>query len=306
MLTLAIGNGDNKVGLIRVDNDISGPRAFRIGSDGSIRLLDAVNKRLLFFSKEGKPTRTLAIAGASDVIDFIVNNSGEIFVLAVLDDGQRTILHYNPAGAVIEQIALNSTVGNAADGIMLTSQGWLLLIQGNSRSWVIRHDGSDTPPNLQALTEREAVATPRSPVLFSNKAAGGMLDLEIVASTDNVSTQTDTLTTQAPSNTTFFNVDRAMNLYSASDFRQPQLDLYRIAPDGSLLGTARIDSRGCVATLRSWRSYYIDQAGSAWALCTEENQVTLKTLPTARFTGPAVARGCANACQCRLETCSKF
>lgn len=276
VLTLTAGTRSNQVGISGTGDDVSGPRAFRIGSDGSLRLLDTLNNRILFFTKDGKPARTLAINGVTQVTDFIINNNGEAFVLATLDAGQPTILHYNQAGAVVEQIALNGMIGNSADGIMLTAQGWLMLVQGNTRSWVIRHDAIDTPPNLQALTERNVVPTPRSPALFNSTFdATGAPDLRIFGPNGDALVQTMALAPESPKTTSFFNVDRAMNLYTASDFTQPQVDLYRLAPEGNVLGAARIDTSGCGSTLRSWRSYYIDQVGAAWALCVTAEQATL-------------------------------
>lgn len=276
VLTLKAGTGNDQVGISGTGDDVSGPRAFRIGSDGSLRLLDTLNNRILFFTNDGKRARTLAISGVTQVTDFIVNTNGETFVLATLDAGQPTILHYNQAGAVVEQIALNGTVGSSADGIMLTAQGWLMLVQGNTRSWVIRHDAIDTPPNLQALTERDVVPTPRSPALFNSTFdAMGAPNLRIFGPNGDALTQRVAVTPESPATASFFNVDRAMNLYTASDFSQPQVDLYRLAPEGNVLGTVRIDASSCASTLRSWRSYYIDQVGTAWALCVTAGQATL-------------------------------
>ena len=275
VLTLAIGSGSGQVGISGSGTDITGPRTFRIGSDGSIRLLDTLNKRILFFAKDGKLTRTFAIANVDRVIDFIVNNNGEIFVLAALPDDQTKVLHYNPAGTLVEQIAINDVVAQRADGIMLTAQGWILLVQGNTYSWVIRHNAVDTPPSLQALTERDAVPTPRSPVLFGTADAGGALEVQILAPINDALIQTNTLASQAPATTSFFNVDREMNLYSASDFSKGHVNFYRLATNGSVLGSVNISASGCAERTRSWRSYYIDQVGSAWSMCVTANQVTL-------------------------------
>src|SRR5215207_6670295 len=54
VLQLSAGAEADQVGINNDGSNIIGPRSFRIGADGTIRLLDNVNRRILFFDQSGK------------------------------------------------------------------------------------------------------------------------------------------------------------------------------------------------------------------------------------------------------------
>lgn len=280
VLRLGAGTAPDQVGISGDAGALNGPRAFRIGADGSIRLLDPARKRVLFFKPDGTLQRTLPIDEATSTIDFIVSNTGDLYVLATIASGEPKVLHYAPSGKLAEQIPVGQGIGINANGIMLTAEDSLMLVQNNQLSWTIRHHDTLTPPAVQALTQQHAVPTPRSPALFaSGVAMNGTQPLTVIGLTGSVFgdmlTDVTTIQAQVPDDMRFFNVDRAMNLYFASDPAADQIDVTRVAADGAALGGARIDQRGCDSSLRSWRSFYIDQDGSAWGMCVTPTELTI-------------------------------
>ncbi len=275
ILKLSAGNGNDQVGIASADQSITGPRAFRIGADGSIRLLDNLNKRVLFFDQTGKLARTIAISEARDPQDFIVNNAGEVFIF---DNGNNQVLRYNPKGALASTIPLSPGISASADGIMLNADQDLMLIQNNQSFWVVLHKGTIVPPELQALTMRSGVVTPRSPMAFQVTYAENHNPLlRIVglrgSQTSDLIGEVDQREIQLPGDVQFFNVDRAMSLY----FTRPApdaagVDVWRVNPDGTPAGGAQLQTGACET---SWRSLYIDQTGAAWTMCSSDSDVTI-------------------------------
>jgi hypothetical protein len=269
VLQLIAGAGANQVGINTDGSNVDGPRAFRIGADGTIRLLDNVNKRVLFFDQSGKVTRTLRLDQTQEPIDFIVNNAGETFVYSG-DGSNFQVLRYGPDGKVTLRLPVSP--GVSADGIMLTAAQDLLLVQGNQTFWTLLHQGVTVDPKIQPLTMQEGAATPRSPAIFrTSPGENGTLDLHAIglnagASGENVM-EIGGVTTSLPADARFFNVDRAMSLY----FTRPSaegdaVDVWRVAPDGTVAGGVHIVTGGCGT---SWRNFYVDQAGAAWTMCVD-------------------------------------
>jgi hypothetical protein len=297
VLQLGAGNGEGQVGVRKEDTIISGPRSFRIGADGSIRLLDNLNKRVLFFDQSGKLARTFAIAQAQDPADFIVNNAGEVFVF---DRAGNQVLRYSPQGKVTTTIPLSPGVSASADGIMLTAGQDLMLVQNNQSFWVLAHQGVVVPPELQSLTARAGTVTPRSPVVFQTTLTEQQTPfLHIIGlrsgGANDLIADVDGRAIQLPSDVQFFNVDRAMNLYymrvSADN---DAFDVWRVSPDGAAVGGAHIATGACGT---SWRSLYVDQVGMAWAMCVGENGATVTRYPLLAPDGaplPEVARDAAD------------
>ena len=58
VLKLTPGSGSGQVGIRGGSLNAVGPGAFRIGGDGTIRLLDNNNQRILFFDQQGKLLRS--------------------------------------------------------------------------------------------------------------------------------------------------------------------------------------------------------------------------------------------------------
>jgi hypothetical protein len=270
VLQLSAGAGANQVGISDDGSNIVGPRSFRIGADGTIRMLDNVNKRILFFDQGGKVTRTLRLDETQEPIDFIVNNAGETFVYGGDRGPNFQVLRYGPDDKVTLRLPISPGVN--ADGIMLTAAQDLLLVQSNQTFWTLLHQGVTVDPKIQPLTVQEGVATPRSPAIFrTTPGENGTIDLHVIGLNAGTSGQhfmeIGSVTTSLPADARFFNVDRAMSLYftrpSAED---DAVDVWRVAPDGTVAGGAHVVTGSCGT---SWRNFYVDQAGAAWTMCVD-------------------------------------
>ena len=276
VLQLSAGAEANQIGINNDGSNIVGPRSFRIGADGTIRLLDNVNKRILFFGQNGKVTRTLRLDDTQEPIDFIVNNAGETFVYGGDGGPNFQVLRYGPDGKVTLRLPVSP--GVSADGIMLTAAQDLLLVQGNQTFWTLLHQGVTVDPKIQPLTVQEGAATPRSPAIFrTTPGENGTLDLHAIGLNAGTSgehfMEIGGVTTSLPADARFFNVDRAMSLY----FTRPSaegdaVDVWRVAPDGTVAGGAHIVTGSCGT---SWRNFYVDQAGAAWTMCVDAQGATV-------------------------------
>ncbi|GAB4216877.1 MAG: hypothetical protein OHK0022_58540 [Roseiflexaceae bacterium] len=253
-----------------------GAASFRIGGDGTIRVLDAANRRVLFFGLDGAQGRVQNLAEAQEPVDFIVNNDAEVFVFDQGYGSSPQILRYGRNGALETRYPLAAGVAVNANGITLTSDQTLMLTSENQRVWTVLHRGVAVPPEAQPLTEQPGATSPRSPVLFETQGGSGAPVLRIVGLTGSIAgdmlVEVQRITTQLPPEARFFNVDRAMNLYFIRQSDQDETaDLWRVQPDGSVAGGAQIPLTGC--GLRSWRSLYVDQPGAVWTMCSAEGGV---------------------------------
>ena len=240
----------------------------------------------------------MRLDATQDPIDFIVNNAGETFVYGGDGGTHFQVLRYGPDGKVTLQLPVSA--GISADGIMLTAAQDLLLVQGNQTFWTLLHQGVTVDPKIQPLTMQEGVATPRSPVIFrTSPGENGTLDLHAIGlnagtSGENVS-EIGGVTTSLPADARFFNVDRAMSLY----FTRPSaegdaVDVWRVAPDGSVAGGAHVVTGSCGT---SWRNFYVDQAGAAWTMCIDAQGATVRRYTLQDSTGqplPEAAKAAAD------------
>jgi len=268
-----------QVALPRVEGEIvltlapgSALVAFRIGGDGTIRLLDNSNRHILFFDEQGQLLRSVSIAEATNPVDFIVDPQGAIFVFDRGDGLTTQVLRYAPNGKLVERLPLDANVGGA-DGIMLTADQDLLIVSSNQMYWSLIHKGVVVAPELQPLTIREGMATPRSPLIFRTTGdANGThtLVLESITSPGTIANVALDLPQQVGR---FFNIDRAMNLYFIDDWGNSEMTVARVAPDGVVAGGAHIHEAGCQF---SWRRVYIDQSGAAWSLCANDQGTTVR------------------------------
>jgi hypothetical protein len=258
--------------------------AFRIGGDGSIRVLDDLNNRLLFFNADGSPNRTIPLPlpePGAGVMDFIINREGEIFVLYALPDlenpqaSKAVVLRLSLDGSEIERLP----TAPGLDMLTMTADNDLLLAMRMPRLLTITTGGATVPAEAQPLTERVGIATPRSPMIFAfgyddlSSGIGPWLRVSNPAGTQQVAM----VRPQIPNRITgFMNVDRAMNLYFHTDWGGDQISVTRNAPDGSYLGGVTINQPGCSFFLRG---IYIDQAGAAWTMCSTDQGTAITRYP---------------------------
>ena len=274
-----------------------GPQSFRIGGDGTIRVLDSANKRVLFFGQDGARGRLVTISEATSPIDFIVNNDAEVFIF---DSGAKPqVLRYDRAGKLKARYPLNADVGIEAGAIGLTSEQTLMLFShDNQRAWTVLHHNVAVPPEIQPLTEQRGTASPRSPVLFETAQGDGQAALRVIGLTGGVNgsmlTVAQRVQTALPQGAVFFNVDRAMSLYfmRGNPAAEP-VDLWRVHPDGSVAGGVRIDLTGCPNT--TMRKLYVDQEGAAWSMCSTGKDVTFARYTLLDSAGKALPKAAAKA-----------
>lgn len=248
-----------------------GPVAFRIGGDGTIRLLDNSNRRILFFDQQGQLLRSLSIAEATNPVDFIVDPQGTIFVFDRGDGLTTQVLRYAPNGKLAQRLPLDADVGG--DGIMLTADQDLLIVTSNQMYWSLIHKGVVVAPELQPLTIREGTATPRSPLIFRTVGDANGTHTLALASITSPETIANVALALPYRVGRFFNIDRAMNLYFIDDWGYEDMAVARVLPDGTVAGGAHIHETGCQL---AWRRVYIDQSGSAWSLCASGPGATVK------------------------------
>jgi hypothetical protein len=291
ILQLAPGSGTGQVGISGQGAELNGPRTFRIGVDGTIRLLDSGNKRLLFFTPDGMLARAVAITAAQDPVDFVVNPQGHIFVFDRGTTDPPQVVRYRADGTLAERFPVHPAIGSVADGIMLTADQDLLLIQHrftfiNPLYWVIVHEDTGIATTLQPLTQQEGSGTPRSPAIFHMVAEPDALGLDILrrgtAVQDNLMHGVMHIPVSLPRtfDIRFFNVDRAMNLYFASDPALQDVGVWRVAPNGTVIGGAFVH-----VCAPSWRRIYVDQIGTVWTMCVAEQGVTVMRHPLQDFAG---------------------
>ncbi|HEU5087456.1 MAG TPA: hypothetical protein VFT99_08420 [Roseiflexaceae bacterium] len=305
VLNLERGNGAGQVGIAPNPNDESlliGPPSFRIGADNSIRVLDRVNRRVLFFDSSGALARTQSIADALDPVDFIVNTRGEMFVYDLGDSMQsqgladnKQVIRYNPAGDVIGRYPVHPEV--FGDAIMLTALQDILIVGGsfgdNARAVAIFHDGKPVDPSHQTLTLKRGMPSPRSAVLFSTSDhQGGTTDLSIGVVTGESGPILSNL--PVPAGARFLNVDRAMNLYFMKpDETGSQLHLWDVDTQGALVGGATVDFSNC--RLYDWRSIYVAQDGALWTMWTTESGTVISRYDFTNQQGQPLPQAAAKA-----------
>jgi hypothetical protein len=298
---LAPGSGTGQVGISGQGTELNGPRAFRIGVDGTVRLLDTGNKRLLFFKPDGTLVRTVTITAAQDPVDFIVNPQGQIFVFDKGTTDPPQVLHYHANGALAERFPVHPAVGKAADGIVLTAEQDLLLLQhrftfANPLYWVIVHEHTVITPTLQPLTQQEGDGTPRSPAIFRTVAGTDDFGLDILKrgayAQDKLMQEVWHMSVSLPQSfeIRFFNVDRAMNLYFATTPAALNAVVWRVAPNGTVVGGAFVP-----VCAPSWRRIYVDQAGTVWTMCVTEQGVSVIRHTLQDFTGQPLPEAVAIA-----------
>jgi hypothetical protein len=268
-LTLGRGAGDGNIGA---------NTTLRIGADGSIRVLDSDNRRLLFYDAAGALQREQPLAEADSPLDFIVANSGEIFVLDDAGDttnGVGPVLRYAADGTLAERIALGEKIFAAA--IMLNANNDLFVANG-AYYWLIQHDGQALPAEVQPFTARVGSITPRSWAAFVSEGnqESGRATIKISKPDDVANSQMILL---VPVDQQFFNIDREMNIYAttAPYFWDSGIDVWRYNSAGVAMGGAHIDTSGCQydSSDAASRNFYIDQAGSAWVLCLNDAGATI-------------------------------
>ncbi len=265
VLQLKAGQGKGQVGITADD----GPSTFRVAADGSYRIMDPVNKRLLFFDgTSGKLLQTLNLAFLGRPTDFVVSGKGDLYVL---DAEGWTLDHLEVSGKELRNIPLNPDLKGQFTTITLTADGRIYGLGAENVYLLVTADGA-LEPETQGISGT-GMYTVRSNAVFSlltgeNAATPGETDLYISTGDPETRFNLGKLSGQV----SFVDVNQGMQPYIAIS-AGGLTEIRRFDVQGNLLGTLTVDQRGCRAAARS---LYIDRPGAVYSMCVSDGGVTIQ------------------------------
>jgi hypothetical protein len=283
LLTIPAGSGSGQVGISATD----GPPTFRIAADGSIRVLDALNKRLLFFNPgaAGQPfklAQTLDLSFLQRPIDFVVTGKGDLYVL---DAEGWTIDHLSISGKELNNIPLNPATKGKFSTISLTADGRIIGLNQNTGYLLIDAAGPialEDQPNAQL----EGSATVRSNAIFSIVGDNSNQRLQsLLINYGGVAPATIPLG-EIDGQVSFLDVNQGMEPY-VQITRGTVAEVQRYGVDGLLLGSISIDLAGCRQVARG---IYIDRPGDVYTMCVTDTGVSIKRYVMADTQGQPLPR----------------
>lgn len=265
VLTIPAGSGSGQVGISATD----GPPTFRIAADGSIRVMDTLNKRLLFFTGQPfKLTQTLDLSFLKRPDDFVVTGRGDLYVL---DAEAWAISHLSIQGAELNNIALNPATKGKFTTISLTADGRIFGLERNAGYLLIDAAGP-IPIEDQPSSQVEGSATVRSNAIFSIVLDNSNQRRQsLLINYGGVAPATIPLG-EIDGEAMFVDVNQGMEPYTLVK-RGTSAEIQRFNVDGLLLGTLTLDLSGCRAIPRG---VYVDRPGDIYTMCVGEQGVSIK------------------------------
>jgi hypothetical protein len=256
ILALRAGSGAGQVGV----TGIAGPSTFRVGADGTIRIMDTVNRRLLFLAgASGKLQRTINLSTLQRPTDFVVTGQGAVYVL---DAGTWTVAQFTLDGRKPRSLQLNpalkgrfSTLSLLADGRLAglgAGQGYVLMfangmpmpLEDQPRATVAGTVTVRSNANFILAPDRENAKRRR----LSIQGAGvSLMDLNLG---------------ELGGPATFLDVNQCMEPYVAVT-HGAQSEIRRYTVRGELMGTLTVDTR---STRRVLRPIYVDRPGTIFTM----------------------------------------
>lgn len=260
VLRLKAGSAAGQVGI----TSQLAPTSFRIGSDGSYRVMDAANKRILFFNgASGKLERTIALTTLKQPTDFAINNAG----VFVLDTGAWKIVRVSLTGKVQSSFAIAPTLKGKITTIALTADGRLFALALNE-SFLLLSANEPLPPENQLLASFIGVPTVRSNaqffvdtqikelnVYFISSGIVGAIPLGTYAGTPK-----------------FLDVNQGMQPYVTFS-NQGKIEVRRFAVNGRLLGKLNFDLS---AYRTASRRVYVDRQGAVYTMQIGKADLTIQ------------------------------
>lgn len=268
VLTIPAGTGQGQVGI----STIEGPPTFRIAADGSIRVMDTLNKRLLFFAAgapgQFKLAQTLDLSFLKRPSDFVVTGKGDLYVL---DAESWAISHLSIQGAELNNIALNPATKGKFTTISLTADGRIFGLDRNTGYLLIDAAGP-IPIEDQPNSLVEGGATVRSNAIFSIVGDNSNQQRKsLLINYGGVAPATIPLG-EIDAEVTFLDINQGMEPYILVK-RGTIAEVQRFSVDGQLLGTLTMDLAGCRAVPRG---IYVDRPGDIYTMCVGEQGVSIK------------------------------
>lgn len=169
LVTLPWGEGKGEVGLARpTEGLVRGPEALAVASDGSIAVLDSVNRRVLLLDPSGSPVGTVEIPLSEP--RFLAVDDGRVYVLDC--DSDRQVATLDQAGALVGIVALPE-LPDVVTGFFATEAGLCVEVAHDS-VFLLAND-----LNVTGLEDpgREMVGLPDS----TRRASPGKVSLTPVA-----------------------------------------------------------------------------------------------------------------------------
>lgn len=268
VLTIPAGSGQGQVGISATD----GPPTFRIAADGSIRVMDTLNKRLLFFAGSSpgqfKLAQTLDLSFLKRPSDFVVTGKGDLYVL---DAEAWAISHLSIQGAELNNIALNPATKGKFTTISLTADGRIFGLDRNTGYLLIDAAGP-IPIEDQPNSLVEGSATVRSNAIFSIVGDNSNQQRKsLLINYGGVAPATIPLG-ETDDEVTFLDINQGMEPYTLVT-RGTIAEVQRFSVDGQILGTLTLDRGGCRAIPRG---VYVDRPGDIYTMCVGEQGVSIK------------------------------
>ncbi|HEY0734920.1 MAG TPA: hypothetical protein VGD69_08420 [Herpetosiphonaceae bacterium] len=265
VLTIPAGSGSGQVGISTTD----GPPTFRIAADGSIRVMDTLNKRLLFFTGQPfKLTQTLDLSFLQRPTDFVVTGKGDLYVL---DAEAWAISHLSIQGAELNNIALNPETKGKFTTISLTADGRIFGLE-RKNGYLLIDAAGPIPIEDQPNSQVEGSATVRSNAIFSIVADNSNQQRQsLLINYGGVAPATIPLG-EVEGEVTFLDINQGMEPYTLVT-RGTTAEVQRFSVDGLLLGTLTLDLSGCRAIPRG---VYVDRPGDIYTMCVGAQGVSIK------------------------------
>ncbi|MDZ7342251.1 MAG: hypothetical protein ONB27_12915 [candidate division KSB1 bacterium] len=253
-IAAAWGNANGEFAL-SLEAEGNCPQALAVAEDGSIAILDAVNRRVQFYSRAGKWLGAIGII--SGAFDIQLRNQ-EVRVLAPFD---QFVSRYRRDGQLIEKIAINPKIqmidglGGSEDGIVVRT--------------IEQMQYSLTPNQAQQIQSARSGSSTRIPGVRIRTqwidSHRGNLTIEQEASRK---IQTVTITTQDElGSLVFLDSDRSGNFYVREELfspdGKPYFEVVKFDGNGTLLATIKIEHENLVMP---FKPITIDQYGNIYFL----------------------------------------
>lgn len=265
VLAIPAGSGAGQVGITATD----GPPTFRIAADGSIRVMDTLNKRLLFFTGQPfKLSQTLDLSFLKRPTDFVVTGKGDLYVL---DAEAWAISHLSIQGAELNNIALNPATKGKFTTISLTADGRIFGLERKTGYLLIDAAGPipiEDQPNAQV----EGSATVRSNAIFSIVGDNSNQQRQSLLINYGGTAPATIPLGEIDGEAMFLDINQGMEPYTLVT-RGTNAEVQRFNVAGQRLGSLTLDLSGCRAIPRG---VYVDRPGDIYTMCVGEQGVSIK------------------------------
>lgn len=263
VLSLRAGKGVGQVGI----TCSAAPTSFRVGSDGSYRIMDAVNKRILFFNgKTGKLERTINLASLGRPTDFAITSAG---VVHVLDAQKWVVARVSMSGKLLSTFALSPKLKGKITTLSLAADNRLFGIgfDGTTESSYPLANTQEAFPVAVQESLLPGAVTVRSNSFFRTEGNDLIIrfsDEFTVAGIINVGAVSGARK--------FVDVNQGMEPY-VSISNQGLIEVRRYAVNGNLMGKLNFDLRPYRTALRR---VYVDRPGAVYTMQIGRNGLTIQ------------------------------